>query len=106
MKLFKALPSDTPDDVILNEAIPNISTLLGTTELAEHLGYAVRNQQNGSINAHININAKLFGGSFQLSELEASSLISNWYESALFDNLKDEELGMKFLKEVISEIVD
>ena len=106
MKLFKALPCDTSDDIIVSEAIPNISRLLGTSELAEHLGYAVRNQLNGSINAHININAKLLGGSFQLTEIEAGSLISNWYKSAIIVNFDDEELGMKFLKEVVSEIVD
>lgn len=106
MRLFKALPSDTPDDTILNEAIPNISELIATNELSEHLGYAVRNRQNGSINAHINISAKLFGGEFKLSEKDACSLILDWYDKTHLDSLKDEELGFKFLTEVISNIVD
>ena len=106
MKYFKALPCDTPDEVILNEAIPNISSLIGTSDFAESLGYAVREKNNGTINAHININANLFGGKYQLSEEKANAFITNWYGNIEYRNFSDEELGMKFMSEVISEIVD
>lgn len=106
MKLFKALRSDTPDKILMEEAIPNISSLAGSHEMSENLGFAVRNGNNGTINAHININARLFGGEFRLSEEEAYNLILSWNEKIDFNNFNDEELGMKFLTEVISKIVD
>lgn len=104
--LYKALPCDTPDDVLLNEAIPSFRQLIGSPLLAEHLGAAVRGQHNGSINAHITLNAMMMGGDYQLDEAAGRDLICSWSESVNFTEYDDGELGMKFLTEVIAEIVD
>ena len=107
LKLFIPLPSDLSEDDLKNEAIPNISQFLGTKEMAEHLGYAVRKKFNGSINAHININAKMMGGKFLVSEEKARQMIEDWIETTDFDAFEnDEKIGMKFLTEVIAEIID
>jgi hypothetical protein len=104
--LYKALPYDTPDDVLLNEAIPSFRQLMGSPLLAEHLGAAVRGQHNGSINAHITLNAMMMGGEYQLDEVSGRELIYNWINNVDFTEYDDGELGMKFLTEVIAEIVD
>jgi len=107
MKLFIPMPSDLTDDKLENVAIPDISQLIGSKELSEHLGLAVREGYNGSINAHININARMMGGKFQVSEDAARLMIEDWIENTDFDLFEnDAQIGMKFLTEVIAEIVD
>lgn len=105
--LFKAMPSDTPDDVLINEAMPNISSMFGTSEMAEHLGIALREGHNGSINAHININARLMGGGFQMSETEARIAIENWQKDIPQRNFGDDaDIGLSFITEVMTKIID
>ena len=53
--------------------------------MSEHLGLAVRKGFNGSINAHININAKMMGGKFLVSEDKARQMIKNWIEKTDFE---------------------
>ena len=106
-KLFKPLPSETSDEVMINEGIPIISSLFGTSEMAEHLGIALKNGHNGSINAHININAQFLNTGFQVSEEEAREMIEAWIKninSRQFSS--DQEVGYAFLSEVITKIVD
>ena len=105
-ELYKALPSDTLDDVLLNEAIPSFKELVGSPLLAEHLGVAVKGQHNGSINAHITLNAMMMGCGYQLDEVAGRELIYAWYNDTNVNDFDDGELGMKFLTEVIAKIVD
>ena len=105
-KLYKALPCDTPDEILLNEAIPSFQQLVGSPELAEHLGAAVKGQSNGSINAHITLNAMMLGGEYQLDEAAGRDLIYSWYDNVDVTQYDDGDLGMKFLTEVIAKIVD
>tara|TARA_B100001057_G_scaffold494151_1_gene590123 strand:+ start:1752 stop:2075 length:324 start_codon:yes stop_codon:yes gene_type:complete len=107
MKLFTPMPSDLSNDKLENVAIPDISQFIGSNELAKHLGIAVKEGFNGSINAHININARMMGGKFQVSEEDARIMIEDWIKKTDFDLFKNElDIGMKFLTEVISKIVD
>ena len=105
-ELYKALPCDTPDEILLNEAIPKFQQLVGSHLLAEHLGAAVKGRHNGSINAHITLNAMMMGCGYQLDEVAGRELIHSWYTSVNPTDFDDGELGMKFLTEVIAEIVD
>ena len=107
MKLFIPMQSDLSLEELTNNAIPDISRALGTTAMSEHLGLAVREGFNGSINAHININAKMMGGKFLVSEDKARQMIEDWIEKTnfeLFEN--DAKIGMKFLTDVIAKIID
>ena len=107
MRLFKALPSDTPDDVLLNEAIPSFQRMFGSESLAEHLGEAVRCGFNGSINAHISLNGHLMGSNFAMDENQARQLIHEWLSNTeLSSYSNDTEIGFAFLTEVIAKIVD
>jgi len=107
LKLFTPLPSNLSEDDLQNKAIPDISQSLGTELMAEHLGHAVRKKFNGSINAHININAKMMGGKFLVSEEKARQMIEDWIEKTDFDLFEnDTKIGMKFLTEVIPNIID
>ena len=106
-KLFIPLPSDLSEDKLANVAIPDISKYIGTEYMAEHLGIAVREGNNGSINAHININAKMMGGQFLVNEEEARIIIENWIKDTDLNTFKnDKDLGMEFLTKVIAKIVD
>ena len=107
MKLFIPMQSDLSLEELANKAIPDISRNLGSTAMSEHLGLAVRKGFNGSINAHININAKMMGGKFLVSEDKARQMMKDWIEKTdfeLFEN--DAEIGMKFLTDVIAKIID
>ena len=107
MRLFKALPSNTPDDVLLNDAIPSFQEMVGDESLAEHLGEAVRCGFNGSINAHISLNGHLMGGTFAMNEDQARNLIQGWLDSQNLPSYgSDAEIGFAFLTEVIAKIVD
>ena len=77
MELFLPMPSDLSPQELEDEAMPIISQLLGTSEFSEHLGIAVKEGYNGSINAHININARMMSGEFLVSEDEAFKMIAN-----------------------------
>ena len=101
------MPSDLTYDKLENVAIPDISQFIGSEELAEHLGIALKEGYNGSINAHININARIMGGKFQVSEEAARLMIDDWIKRTDFELFKNEvDIGMTFLTEIISKIVD
>lgn len=107
MLLFRALSCETPDEVLLEELLPRLQELFGSPALAEFLGSSVRGRFNGSINTHITFNAMILGGGYRLNEHQASELIEGWYNSVNLDEYPDDaDLGMKFLREVIAEIVD
>ena len=101
------MPSDLSPKKLENEAIPKISQRIGTSEFSEHLGLAVKEGYNGSINAHININARMMGGKFLVSEDVAREMINSWIQKTNFDLFENDfDIGMKFLTEVIAKIVD
>lgn len=104
-ELYEALPCDTPDYVSLNEAIPSFKELVGSPLLAEHLGVAVKGHHSGSINAHITLNVMMMGCGYQLDEAAGRELIHACYNDTDVNDFDDDELGMKFLTEVIAKIV-
>ena len=73
------MPSDLTDDKLENVAIPDISQFIGSEELAEHLGIALKEGYNGSINAHININARILYFLWFTKKREKFKLNKNFY---------------------------
>ena len=65
---------------------------------------AVREGYNGSITAHININAKMMGGEYLVNEEAQHLKLIKDTDLNTFKN--DKDLGMEFLTKVIAKIVD
>lgn len=105
MNFFDPLPMETSKEDLINFAIPDIMTLIGSKKMAEVLGVSVKNGRNGSINAHIMINARITGCNYKMSKEQAKTKIKNWIKNNNLDR-SDEDVGMAFLREVIAEIID
>ena len=92
---FDPLPMETSKEDLINVAIPDIMGLIGSKQMSEVLGASVKNGSNGSINAHIMINARITGSNYKMSKEQAKTKINNWIKNNNLDR-SDEDVGMTF----------
>ena len=85
IEIFMPMPCETPAEFLADTGVKGIARLLGSPEMAEHLGIAIRDGHNGSINIHMMILGKMNGG-FCVSEETAKEMIEAWINLNPFED--------------------
>ena len=98
---------DTPKDILEIAMFEEFMPSLGSPTLLDHLGEAVKDQQMGSINIHINLSKAIHGEGLLVSKEEARTKVTNWFNDNQenIETMSEKELGTKFMYFMTNEII-